>query len=186
MKVHETAIPGLLLIEPKVYVDHRGFFLETYNRARYREAGVDAEFVQDNQSKSQRGTLRGLHFQVHRPQAKLIWALAGEIWDVAVDMRPDSLTRLQWVGVKLTSETKQQLYIPRGFAHGFFVLSETAEIAYKCDQHYDPKDESGLRWDDPLLGIDWPLGQVAPILNARDDGWPLLGPSLPPLETTKV
>lgn len=176
MKVTTTSLEGVLIIEPKVFADHRGFFLETYNEQRYRENGLDVRFVQDNHSKSQRGILRGLHYQIKRPQAKLVWAVAGAIWDVAVDIRVGSKTYGQWFGMTLDAEKKQQLYVPAGFAHGFAVLSETAEVFYKCTDLYDPKDEGGVIWNDPDLKISWPIDQ--PVLSAKDA-------ALPPLKDAK-
>src|SRR5687767_1311546 len=143
MKVTPTPLPGLLVFEPKVFSDHRGSFLETYQARRYRDAGIDADFVQDNHSNSQRGTLRGLHFQIQRPQGKLVWVLAGSVYDVAVDLRRGSPTFKKWFGLTLSADTKQQLYVPPGFAHGFVVTSDSAEFYYKCTEYYDPKDEIG-------------------------------------------
>jgi dTDP-4-dehydrorhamnose 3,5-epimerase len=166
MNVLTCDIPGLLILEPQVFGDARGFFLETYNRRRYREAGIGADFVQDNVSFSRRGILRGLHFQNPKPQGKLLQVLQGEVFDVAVDIRRSSPTFGKWYGLLLSGETKRQFYIPDGFAHGFVVLSETALFHYKCTEFYSPKDEMAIRWDDPDIGITWPLKD--PLLSERD------------------
>jgi len=166
MKVTQSELSGLLVIEPKVYEDHRGFFYESYNRQRYFEAGVKEEFVQDNHSKSSQGTVRGLHYQLPNPQGKLIWAIAGEIFDVAVDMRADSMTFGQSFTIRLSSTNRLQMFIPPGFAHGFSVVSEVAEIVYKCTSLYAPHFEHVLRWNDPELRIDWPV--LEPKLSERD------------------
>ncbi len=167
MEVKTYHIDGPKLIEPKVFRDHRGFFLESYNRRAFAEIGIDCDFVQDNHSKSAKGILRGLHYQVNRVQAKLVRAVRGEIFDVAVDIRPESPTFGQWIGEILTGENHRQLFVPRGFAHGFQVLSDTAEVFYKCDDYYSPQDERGVIWNDPDLAIDWP-GQAEPILSGKD------------------
>ncbi len=166
MNVLNCHIPGLLIIEPKVFGDTRGFFLETWNRRRYGEAGLDVDFVQDNVSFSRRGILRGLHFQNPKPQGKLLQVLQGEVFDVAVDIRSSSPTFGKWHGLVLSGENKTQFYIPAGFAHGFVVLSETALFQYKCTELYSPQDEMAIRWDDPDLGIQWPLKE--PLLSDRD------------------
>ena len=166
MKVSTCAIPGLLIIEPKVFGDARGFFVETWNRRRYGEAGVDVDFVQDNVSFSRRGILRGLHFQNPKPQGKLLQVLHGEVFDVAVDIRHSSPTFGKWHGLMLSGENKKQFYIPPGFAHGFAVVSETAYFQYKCTEFYSPKDEMAIRWDDPEIGIEWPVKE--PLLSERD------------------
>lgn len=166
MNVLTCAIPGLLIIQPKVFGDARGFFLETWNQGRYREAGIAADFVQDNVSFSRRGILRGLHFQNPRPQGKLLQVLQGEVFDVAVDIRRSSATFGKWHGLVLSGENKTQFYIPPGFAHGFAVLSETALFQYKCTAFYSPADELALRWDDPEVGIQWPVKD--PLLSERD------------------
>ncbi len=166
MNVLNCHIPGLLIIEPKVFGDTRGFFLETWNRRRYGEAGLDVDFVQDNVSFSRRGILRGLHFQNPKPQGKLLQVLQGEVFDVAVDIRRSSPTFGKWHGLVLSGENKTQFYIPAGFAHGFVVLSETALFQYKCTELYSPQDEMAIRWDDPDLGIQWPLKE--PLLSDRD------------------
>jgi dTDP-4-dehydrorhamnose 3,5-epimerase len=152
----ETEIEGVFIIEPRVFGDERGYFMETYNKADFKEAGIDCGFVQDNQSKSSKGVLRGLHFQEKHPQAKLVRVTKGEVYDVAVDLRVGSLTYGKYVGAVLTAEKKNQFFIPRGFAHGFLVLSDEAEFVYKCDEFYHPEDEGGIRWDDPSIGIEWP------------------------------
>jgi dTDP-4-dehydrorhamnose 3,5-epimerase len=167
-----TAIPGVLIVEPDVHGDARGFFLETYHADRYRQHGIDGPFVQDNHSRSVAGTLRGLHLQVHHPQAKLIRVIEGEIFDVAVDVRRGSPTFGHWVGVALTAESFKQMYIPAGFAHGFAVVSATAQVEYKTTDFYDPAGEIGVAWNDPALAIAWPVR--APILSPRDDRHPNL------------
>lgn len=166
MNVIETALPGVLIFEPRVFADARGFFLETYHAGRYAEAGIDATFVQDNHSLSRKGTLRGLHFQVARPQGKLVRVIEGAIWDVAVDIRPDSPTFGQHVGVELTADNYRQIYVPPGFAHGFCVTSDVAQVEYKCTAFYDAADERGIAWNDPHLAIPWPV--QTPILSERD------------------
>lgn len=172
MNVIPCEIQGPLILEPAVFGDARGFFVESYNRARYAAAGLDQEFVQDNFSFSRRGTLRGLHFQNPNPQGKLVSVWQGEVWDVAVDLRRDSPTFGQWTGVTLSAENKRQFWVPPGFAHGFVVTSETALFHYKCTAIYSPADERGIRWDDPALGIKWPVTE--PILSKRDTVTPLL------------
>ena len=151
-----TRIPGVMVIQPKVFGDSRGYFMETYKRDEFAAAGIGKEFVQDNESSSTKGVLRGLHFQKEHTQGKLVRVTHGEVYDVAADVRPGSPTFGQWVGVTLSSEKKNMLYIPEGFAHGFLVLSETAEFVYKCTDVYDPASEGGVPWDDPDLGVDWP------------------------------
>ncbi|MDJ0841450.1 MAG: dTDP-4-dehydrorhamnose 3,5-epimerase [Acidobacteriota bacterium] len=167
MEVRTYHIEGVRLIIPKVFRDHRGFFLESFNQQRFQEAGIPCDFVQDNHSRSVKGTLRGLHYQVNKAQDKLVRCTQGEVWDVAVDIRPDSPTYGQWVGEFLTAENMHQLFVPKGFAHGFQVLSETAEIQYKCTDFYSPPDDRGLLWNDPDLAIDWP-GKDEPVLSAKD------------------
>ena len=156
IKVTPCPIEGLYIIEPTVHGDARGYFMETYNQRDMQEAGLDMVFVQDNQSMSSKGTLRGLHFQKHFPQGKLVRVLSGRVFDVAVDMRAQSKTFGQWYGVELTEENKKQFYISEGFAHGFLVLSDTAVFSYKCTDFYHPGDEGGLAWNDPTIGIHWP------------------------------
>lgn len=177
MNVLSTSLQGLLIVEPVIFGDHRGFFTETYHEKRYREAGVPCTFVQDNLSCSVKNTLRGLHFQVHRPQAKLVQVLSGEVYDVAVDLRRSSATFGKWEGVRLSSENRRQLFIPEGFAHGFCVLSETAMFFYKCSDFYVPGDEGGVLWSDPQIGITWPVN--TPVISDKDRHYPLLKDLLP-------
>jgi dTDP-4-dehydrorhamnose 3,5-epimerase len=172
MKFLPTALPEVVLVEPDVFRDDRGFFLETYQKQKYGAAGLPEEFVQDNHSFSIRGTLRGLHAQVRRPQGKLIRAVLGEIFDVAVDIRPESPTFGRWVGEVLSGENHRQLYVPPGFAHGFCVTSESAHVLYKCTSFYDKEDEIALLWNDPAIGISWPTG--TPLLSPRDLAAPKL------------
>jgi dTDP-4-dehydrorhamnose 3,5-epimerase len=160
MKSIATAIPGVLIFEPDVHGDARGYFLETWQAERYAEAGLTTGFVQDNRSRSGRGVLRGLHYQLRQPQGKLVSVSAGRVFDVAVDIRLGSPWYGQWVGVELNDDNHRQLYIPPGFAHGFCVLSESADFAYKCTDFYAPDDEHGILWNDPDIGIEWPLEQV--------------------------
>jgi len=167
MQVEATAIPGVLIITPRVFSDPRGFFFESYSRKRFQEHSIDTVFVQDNHSRSARGTLRGLHFQLPPvAQVKLIRVVRGAIWDVAVDIRAGSPTFGQWVGVELSAENYRQLYIPIGFAHGFCVLSDEAEVLYKTSDFYSPSHEKGIAWNDPALNVAWPVDE--PILSARD------------------
>ena len=168
MEALETPLEGLLLVRPKVFRDGRGWFLETYNRDRFHAAGITETFVQDNHSRSGRNTLRGLHFQSHPGQAKLVRCSAGKIWDVAVDIRPGSPSFGRHHGAILTSEDAGQVFIPVGFAHGFLVLSEWAEVQYKCSNLYNAATETGIQWDDPDLGVPWPLEGRAPLLSERD------------------
>ena len=165
-KFEPTKIEGVYVIEPTVYGDERGYFMETYSEAEFKEAGLDYKFVQDNQSSSRRGVLRGLHFQKTHPQAKLVRVLSGEVFDVAVDLRVGSPTYGEWVGELLSADNKKQLMIPRGFAHGFLVVSETAEFAYKCDEFYHPEDEGGVMWDS--VGIKWPEMEGEITLSEKD------------------
>jgi dTDP-4-dehydrorhamnose 3,5-epimerase len=172
MEVATAALPGMLIIQPTVHRDHRGFFLETYQERRYRAAGIAERFVQDNHSRSLRGTLRGLHAQVRNPQGKLVRAVEGEIFDVAVDLRLDSPTLGQWAGVHLRDAEFTQCYIPAGLAHGFCVLSEAAQVEYKCTAFYDPDSELSLLWNDTEVGIQWPVAE--PTLSEKDrNGLPL-------------
>jgi dTDP-4-dehydrorhamnose 3,5-epimerase len=166
MRVIETELPGVVVIEPEVHKDERGFFLETFHGERYRRHGLPEVFVQDNHSRSVRGTLRGLHAQLRRPQGKLVRVVAGEVWDVAVDIRVGSPTFRRWVAVVLSAGNFRELYVPPGFAHGFCVLSEVAEVEYKCTDYYDPESELRLAWNDPELAIPWPVRD--PILSAKD------------------
>lgn len=166
MNVIETSLAGVRIIEPDVYSDPRGYFLETWQCNRYREAGIDCDFVQDNLSSSQYGVVRGLHYQRENEQAKLVYVLQGSVYDVAVDIRKGSPTFGQWAGVELNADNKRQLYIPEGFAHGFCVTSETVLFAYKCTDVYNPKAEVSIAWNDPAIGIEWPI--TDPILSAKD------------------
>ncbi len=172
MTIRETSLPGVLLVEPDVHGDARGYFLETWHAARYAEHGLDATFVQDNLSFSEHGVLRGLHFQNPDPQGKLMTVLKGAIYDVAVDVRAGSATFGQWMGLELTATVKRQLYVPPGYAHGFVVTSAAALFHYKCTAPYRPEAEGVIRWDDPDLGIDWPVD--APTLSPRDADAPRL------------
>lgn len=172
MRVRDTPLAGLKLVDLRVFEDRRGFFTETYHRPRYQAAGIEADFVQDNLSRSVGGTLRGLHFQRRHPQAKLVQVLEGEIFDVAVDLRAGSPTFGRWAGFHLRGADHRQLFVPEGFAHGFAVLTDTVLFHYKCSDVYRPEDEGGLLWCDPQVGIEWPLD--APILSARDTAWPPL------------
>lgn len=168
----ETKIKDLYIIETTAFGDNRGYFMETYNKEDFEKAGLTMNFVQDNQSFSTKGVLRGLHFQKKHPQGKLVRALKGEIFDVAVDLRKDSPTYLQWEGVLLTEENKTQFYIPEGFAHGFLVLSDEAIFTYKCTDFYHPEDEGGLKWDDKEIGIKWPIDNMDNILlSEKDKNW---------------
>ncbi|KGG79801.1 dTDP-4-dehydrorhamnose 3,5-epimerase [Caloranaerobacter azorensis H53214] len=174
-KFIETGIKGLYIIEPTVFGDNRGYFMETYNFKDFKEAGLDMTFVQDNQSKSKKGVLRGLHFQYKHPQGKLVRVTKGEVFDVAVDLRKNSKTYGKWYGIVLSEENKKQFYIPEGFAHGFLVLSEEAEFVYKCTDYYHPEDEGGIIWNDPDINIDWPLDRVEEIiLSEKDKKWKTL------------
>lgn len=173
--VEKLGIEGLLSIRPKVFGDERGYFLETWNKAELAAAGLDADFVQDNQSKSVRGVLRGLHYQVRYPQGKLVRSIQGEVFDVAVDLRPGSPTYGKWEGVVLSAAAQNQLYIPAGFAHGFLVLSDEAVFAYKCTEYYHPEDEAGIVWNDPGLAIAWPDVGVPFRTSAKDAALPRFG-----------
>ena len=172
MIVHATPIPGVLVFEPKLWHDHRGYFLELFRENAYAEHGLRGPWVQDNASHSPKGVLRGLHFQWPNPQGKLVQALTGEIWDVAVDIRAGSSTYGQWYGETLTEENRKQLWIPEGFAHGFVVLSETALVSYKVTSYFDAKADSGIHWHDPELAIAWPTCDVT--VSDKDKGLPLL------------
>jgi dTDP-4-dehydrorhamnose 3,5-epimerase len=175
MQITPTAIPEVVVIEPKVFSDERGFFLETFQAQKYLAAGIRAPLVQDNLSGSRRGVLRGLHYQVRRPQGKLVSVVAGEVFDAAVDLRRSSPTFGRWVGVTLSARERRQLWVPPGFAHGFFVLSEWAEVAYKVTDYYDPEGERTLIWDDAAVGVRWPLPDGRPPLLSPKDvrGQPL-------------
>lgn len=169
MQVIRTAIPDLLILEPKVFGDARGFFMESYNARSFQDAtGIAAEFVQDNHSRSQRGVLRGLHYQIEHAQDKLVRVVSGRVFDVAVDMRRTSPTFGQWVGVELSEENHRQFWVPKGFAHGFLVLSESADFLYKTTDYYAPEFERSLAWDDPTVAVEWPLTDITPLLSAKD------------------
>jgi dTDP-4-dehydrorhamnose 3,5-epimerase len=172
MNVVETDLPGVLIVEPKVFGDERGFFMESWNASRYEEAGLPGSFVQDNLSFSTHGVLRGLHFQNPQPQGKLVSILRGEVFDVAVDIRVGSPTFGRWTGVTLSAENKRQFYVPEGFAHGFVVTGEVAFFFYKCPDYYSPSAEGIVLWNDPGIGIEWPID--APILSERDHAAPPL------------
>ena len=166
-------LPEVIIVEPELFQDDRGFFMEMYHQKRFHEAGIKENFVQDNRSRSRRGTIRGLHYQLGKPQGKLIWALSGEVFDVAVDIRKGSPLFGQWFGITLSGENKKGLYVPPDFAHGFCVLSEEAEFFYKCSDFYAPEDERCIRWNDPDLAIDWPVEN--PVISEKDANAPLLG-----------
>ncbi|MGN1373578.1 MAG: dTDP-4-dehydrorhamnose 3,5-epimerase [Candidatus Coproplasma sp.] len=174
MNFIKTEIDGVYVIEPKVFGDNRGYFMETYNERDFKENGLNYDFVQDNQSKSKRGVLRGLHFQKTFPQAKLVRVIEGEVFDVAVDLRANSPTYGKYVGVILSGDNKKMFMIPRGFAHGFVVLSESATFTYKCDEFYHPEDEGGIMWNDPDVNIEWPQIEGEILLSEKDKKHPLL------------
>lgn len=174
MIITETMLPGVMLIEPKVFGDERGFFMESWNAASFAAAGLDLEFVQDNHSRSSRGVLRGLHYQLGTPQGKLVRVTSGAVFDVAVDIRRSSPHFGRWVGYELSDANKRMLYVPPGFAHGFCVLSDSADFLYKCTTLYNAPTDRGIRWDDPAIGIDWPLGDIVPQLSGKDAVAPLL------------
>lgn len=168
MKISHSKLKGCVIIEPRIFGDERGFFLETFQAVRYeQEAGIDLPFVQDNHSRSARGVLRGLHFQKSKPQGKLVRVVRGEVYDVAVDIRKGSATFGEWVGVILSEDNKKQFWVPPGFAHGFVVLSDTADFEYKCTDYYDPSDEGSILWSDPDLDIPWPIAN--PVLSTKDE-----------------
>jgi dTDP-4-dehydrorhamnose 3,5-epimerase len=176
VKVTPTAIPEVLLIEPVVWRDQRGFFLETWHAGRYAEMAIGRPFVQDNHSRSVRGTLRGLHYQIQQPQGKLVHTVVGAVFDVAVDLRRSSPSFRRWIGVELSEANHRQLWVPPGFAHGFYVLSEVADLVYKCTEFYAAEHERTVRWDDPELAIDWPLTDTAPpLLSSKDAAGLALG-----------
>ncbi len=173
----DTSIEGVCIIEPTVFGDNRGYFMETYCKEDFAEIGINYDFIQDNQSKSKKGVLRGLHFQKQHSQAKLVRCIKGEVFDVAVDLRPGSKTYGKWEGVILSEDNKKMFMIPKGFAHGFLVLSDIAEFAYKCDDIYSPMDEGGLAWNDSDIAIEWPMGdmKIEDLLTSEKDGkWPSL------------
>lgn len=177
-KFSETGIDGMFVVEPGVFEDNRGYFMETYNENDFKEAGYDLTFVQDNQSKSSKGVLRGLHLQINYPQGKLVRVIKGEVFDVGVDLRADSPTYGEWYGEILSDENKKQLFIPEGFAHGFLVLSDEAEFVYKCTEFYHGDDEGGIIWNDPDIDIDWPLDDIDEIIfSDKDKQWPKLSES---------
>ena len=169
-----TEIEGVFIAEPAVFPDERGYFMETYNENDFKEEGIDLTFVQDNQSKSSKGVLRGLHFQKTQPQGKLVRVISGEVFDVAVDLRKASRTYGKWIGVRLSAENKKQFFIPKGFAHGFVVLSDEAEFVYKCTDFYKGDDEGGILWNDPDIGIEWPIEDIGEdniLLSEKDKLW---------------
>lgn len=172
MKVIETALPGVLIIEPKVFSDQRGYFFESSHETRFKEVGINKAFVQDNISRSSKDVLRGLHYQLEKPQAKLVSVIRGAVFDVAVDIRHGSPTFGQWVGVELSDSNHRQLYVPEGFAHGFAVLSDVVDFHYKCSDYYHPQAEYGVHWGDPNIGIAWNIS--APILSEKDKVYPFL------------
>jgi dTDP-4-dehydrorhamnose 3,5-epimerase len=181
----ETALPGVVLLEPRVYEDHRGFFMESFNQRTMEGLGIRHRFVQDNHSRSQQGVLRGLHYQVGRPQAKLMRVTRGRVWDVAVDVRRGSPHFGAWFGVELTEDNRLMLFAPEGFAHGFLVLSDVAELQYKCSDFYSPEHERGIPWNDAELAIEWPLEGSEPILSERDRAWPGLA-GMPPADLPEL
>ena len=169
MRFLPTTLRDVVLVEPRVHGDERGFFMETWHRERFAQAGIDCQFVQDTHSRSVRGTLRGLHFQLNHVQGKLVRVTSGEVFDVAVDVRRSSPTFGHWEGVRLSAANRRSLWVPPGFAHGFLVLSDVADFVYKCTDYYDPVSERAIRWDDPAIGVEWPLEPgTMPILSARD------------------
>lgn len=174
MKITPTEISGPLIIEPTVFGDERGFFMETWNASKFSEAGLELDFVQDNHSRSQKGVLRGLHFQNPNPQGKLVRVTQGAVFDVAVDLRKSSPQFGQWVGVELSARNKRMFWVPEGFAHGFLTLEDDTDFLYKCTGSYAPESEHSLAWDDPEVGIDWPLGEMTPLVSEKDGlGLPL-------------
>lgn len=174
MQFFPTQIPAAIIIEPRVFADKRGFFLESYQKQRFADAGITADFVQDNHSKSRFGTLRGMHYQIQQPQGKLIRVISGEVFDVAVDIRRNSPTFGKWVSIYLSAENNKMLWVPAGFAHGFYVTSPEAEVIYKATDYYAPQWERTIAWNDPAIGIDWPIGDVSPILSQKDVAGKLL------------
>jgi dTDP-4-dehydrorhamnose 3,5-epimerase len=170
----EASLEGVYIIEPTVFGDERGYFMETYHAEEFKSAGLDLNFVQDNQSKSKKGVLRGLHFQHTQPQGKLVRVIKGEVFDVAVDLRKNSTTYGKWEGIVLSEENKKQFYVPEGFAHGFLVLSDEAEFTYKCTDFYNGADEGGIIWNDPEIGIDWPINGIEVNLSEKDEQWKTL------------
>lgn len=174
-KFIKTSIQGVVIVEPTVFGDERGYFMETYHQGEFKQAGLDLSFVQDNQSKSTKGVMRGLHFQYNNPQGKLVRVIKGEVFDVAVDLRGNSPTYGKWEAIVLSESNKKQFYVPEGFAHGFMVLSDEAEFTYKCTDFYDPEDEGGILWNDPDIGIKWPIDNVEEVvLSEKDKNWKTL------------
>ncbi len=180
MRREESPLPGVCIIHPQVHEDPRGFFLESWHRDRFEAMGIRCSFVQDNHSRSAQGVLRGLHYQLTRPQSKLVRVIEGEVYDVAVDVRRGSPTFGRWTGHRLSAANRRMLFIPEGFAHGFYVVSGPAQCLYKCSDVYVPSDERGVAWNDPEIGIEWPLGGVEPILSGRDRAWKPLSACSPP------
>jgi len=175
MNVIETSLPGVLIVEPRVFGDERGFFMESWNRMAFEKAGLPTEFVQDNHSRSAHGVLRGMHYQIEQPQGKLVRVTQGEVFDVAVDLRKSSPAFGQWTGVVLSASNHRLFWVPPGFAHGFYVMSESADFQYKCTSYYAPEHERSLQWNDPSVGIEWPLvNGVEPILSEKDSACPVL------------
>lgn len=174
MTITDTDLPGVLKLEPDVYGDDRGFFLETFRASNFEDDRFDGPFVQHNHSRSTHGVLRGLHYQLVQPQGKLVRCARGAIFDVAVDIREGSPTFGQWTGARLDDDNHHQLYVPPDFAHGFIVLSDEADVIYKCTDYYHPESEAGIAWDDPDIGIDWPIDEIDPVLSEKDEGWPRL------------
>lgn len=168
MNIIQTPLPGLLIIEPKVFGDDRGFFLESWNSATFKAAGIDLHFVQDNHSRSQKGVLRGMHFQNPEPQGKLVRVVRGAVYDAVVDLRRSSPTFGQWYGVELSAANHRMFWVPEGFAHGFLTLEDDTDFLYKCTAPYLPQNEASLAWDDPTVGIEWPLNGIEPILSSKD------------------
>lgn len=175
MNLISTALSGVWVLEPRVHGDERGNFLESYNRRTLEALGIRRDFVQDNLSRSVRGVLRGIHYQVRRPQAKLVGVANGEVFDVVVDLRRGSPTFGRWIGEALDAEKRRMLFVPEGCGHAFLAVSPSADLFYKCSDYYSPGDERGLAWDDPRVGVAWPLGGLRPLLSARDRDWPPLG-----------
>ena len=175
MRSISTSLPGVFVLDPRIFIDDRGCFFECYSKTKFSDLGIHHEFVQDNQSRSRRGVLRGLHYQLgSHPQAKLVRVVSGEVFDVAVDIRRGSPTFGSWVGERLSAENRKQMYIPAGFAHGFYTMTETAEVAYKASDYYAPAEERGIHWSDPAIGIQWPMWWP-PVLSAKDKTLPTIG-----------
>jgi dTDP-4-dehydrorhamnose 3,5-epimerase len=172
LRIDKTGLPGVLLIEPRVFMDDRGFFMETYHYRKYADRGIDVHFVQDNHSHSRQNTLRGLHYQLNHAQGKLIYVVKGDIFDIALDIRKGSPTFGEWTGARLSEENRKQIYVPEGFAHGFCVLSKQADVIYKCTDLYYPDDEYGINWADNDIGIEWPVKD--PVLSDKDNKYPML------------